>query len=79
MGLEAPSRPDSLVEGDPMIIGKRQVSTASGLGFLLLLATAGLLIDSLSKETGPSAKWVEILLLIVGAGLLLVSPSGGRS
>lgn len=58
-----------------MSIDMRQVSTASSLGFLFLLTTAGLLMDSLSKGTGPTAKWVEILLLIVGAGLLLASPS----
>ncbi len=59
--------------------GMRHVSIASGLGFLLLLATTGLLMDSMSREEGPSAKWLEVLLLVVGSGLLVEPLGEGRS
>ncbi len=57
----------------------RNGSTASGLGFLLTLMAVGLLIASFSKETGPRAKWFEVLLLVVGPGLLLGRPQKGQS
>ncbi len=59
--------------------GMRHVSIASGLGFLLLLAATGLLMDSMSREKGSSAKWLEVLLLVVGSGLLVEPPGEGRS
>lgn len=52
-------------------------STASGLGFLLMLAATGLLMDGFSREEGPTAKWLEVLLLIVGSGLLVGTPGEG--
>ena len=52
-------------------------STASGLGFMLMLAATGLLMDSFSREKGPRAKWLEVLLLVVGSGLVVGTPGEG--
>ena len=61
-----------------MGVAMRHVSLALDLGFLLLLATTGLLTGTLWEETGPRANWLEVLLLIVGAGLLLAPPSQSK-
>ena len=49
----------------------QHVPVVWGLGLLLLLGAAVLLMDSFPRETRPGAKWLETLLLLVGSGLFL--------